>query len=76
MKGIQNCTNGGPGGLQRGDNHRRAKIGLIILKIFSRTTKPHIYTKASLYIANSSLYKLWCSRVGWGHNGENNFYMC
>jgi hypothetical protein len=40
MKGILNCANQGPGPLQRGDNHKSAKIGRVILKIFLRTTKP------------------------------------
>jgi hypothetical protein len=36
MKGIQVCTNKWPGPLQRGDiNHKKAKIGWVILKIFS-----------------------------------------
>jgi hypothetical protein len=26
VKGIQNCSNQGPGPLQRGDNHKNAKI--------------------------------------------------
>jgi hypothetical protein len=34
VKGIVNCTNKGPGPLQRGDNHKNAKIGEIIEKIF------------------------------------------
>jgi hypothetical protein len=38
--GNQNTTNEGPGPLQRGDNHKNAKIGWGHLKIFSRTTKP------------------------------------
>ena len=38
---IQVCTNKGPGPLQRGDNHKNAKMGLDHLKIFlSRTTEP------------------------------------
>jgi hypothetical protein len=41
VKEIQNCTNQGPGLLQRGDNHKNEKIGKDHLKIFfSRTTKP------------------------------------
>jgi hypothetical protein len=27
IKGILNCSNKGPGPLQRGDNHKSAKIG-------------------------------------------------
>jgi hypothetical protein len=40
MKGIQVCSNKGPGPLQRGDNHKSVKIGWGNLKIFSRTTGP------------------------------------
>ena len=38
MKGIQVCSNKGPGPLQRGDNHKKFKMGLGNLNIFSRTT--------------------------------------
>jgi hypothetical protein len=41
VKGILNCTNKGPGLLQRGDNLKNAKMGWGHLKIFfSRTTEP------------------------------------
>ena len=41
VKGLQVCSNEGPGPLQRGDNHENAKIGWSHLKIFfSRTTGP------------------------------------
>ena len=41
MKGIQVCSNKGPGPLQRGDNHKNIKMGWGHLKIFfSRTTEP------------------------------------
>ena len=41
VKGLQVCSNEGPGSLQRGDNHKNAKIGWCHLKIFfSRTTGP------------------------------------
>jgi hypothetical protein len=33
-------NNKGPGPLQRGDNHKNAKMGWGHLKIFSRTTEP------------------------------------
>jgi hypothetical protein len=40
-KDIVNCSNYlGPGPLQRGDNHKDAKMGWSHLKIFSRTTEP------------------------------------
>ena len=39
VKGLQVCSNEGPGLLQRGDNHENAKLGWCHLKIFfSRTT--------------------------------------
>jgi hypothetical protein len=38
VKGIQVCSNKGPGPLQRGDNHKNVKMGCGHLKIFSRTT--------------------------------------
>jgi hypothetical protein len=41
VKGIQVCSREGAGPLQRGDNHKNAKIGWDHLKIFfSRTTGP------------------------------------
>jgi hypothetical protein len=40
MKGIQVCSNKGPGPLQRGDNNKNVKIGWDHLKIFCRTTGP------------------------------------
>jgi hypothetical protein len=40
-KGIQVCSNKGPGPFQRGDNHKNVKIGWSYLKIiFSRATGP------------------------------------
>jgi hypothetical protein len=41
VQGILNCSNKGPGPLQRGDNYKNAKMGWGHLKIFfSRTTEP------------------------------------
>ena len=41
VKGIINCSNiGTVHPLQRGDNHKNAKMGWGHLKIFSRTTEP------------------------------------
>jgi hypothetical protein len=41
VKGIQVCSNKGPGPLQRGDNHKNVKMGWGHLKIiFSRTIGP------------------------------------
>jgi hypothetical protein len=39
VKGMLNCSNEGPGPLQRGDNYKNAKMGRGHLKIFSRTTE-------------------------------------
>jgi hypothetical protein len=41
-----------------------------------KARKAQIYTKASLFSSDSSLYKSWSPGVGWGHNGENHFYKC
>jgi hypothetical protein len=40
VKGIQVCSNNGPGPLQRGDNHKNVKMGWGHLKIFCRTIGP------------------------------------
>jgi hypothetical protein len=40
LKGIQVCSNKGPGPLQRGDNHKKVKMRWGHLKIFSRTIGP------------------------------------
>jgi hypothetical protein len=40
VKGNLNCSNKGPGSLQRGDNHKNPKMGCVHLKIFYRTTEP------------------------------------
>jgi hypothetical protein len=41
VKGIQVCSNKGPGPLQRGDNYKNVKMGWSHLKIFfSRTIGP------------------------------------
>jgi hypothetical protein len=42
VKGILNCSNKGPSPLQslRGDNHKKAKMALGHLKIFSRMIEP------------------------------------
>jgi hypothetical protein len=37
VKGIQVCSNKGPGPLQRGDNHKNLNMGWGNLNIFSRT---------------------------------------
>jgi hypothetical protein len=41
VEGTLNCSNKGPGFLQRGENHRNTNMGLGHLEIFfSRTTEP------------------------------------
>jgi hypothetical protein len=41
VKGIRNCSNKGPGPLQRGDNYKNATMVWGLLKtFFSRTTEP------------------------------------
>jgi hypothetical protein len=40
MKGIQICSNKGPGPVLREDNHRNVKMWWDHLKIFSRNTGP------------------------------------
>jgi hypothetical protein len=43
MKGVQICSNKGLGPLQRGDNHKNAKMEWGHLRIFfSRTTRPSL----------------------------------
>jgi hypothetical protein len=49
VKGIQVCTNKGPGPFQRGDNHKNVKIGWGHLKIFSRATGPILSRLATNY---------------------------
>jgi hypothetical protein len=40
VKEIQVCSNKGPGPLQRGDDHKNVKIGVISIIFLSRTTGP------------------------------------
>jgi hypothetical protein len=42
VKGIELCSNKGPGPLLRGDNHKNVKMGWGHLKIFFRTTEPFL----------------------------------
>jgi hypothetical protein len=39
VKGILNCSNKGPGPLQKGDNYKNTRMGWSHLKIFLRTTE-------------------------------------
>jgi hypothetical protein len=60
MKGIQVCSNKGPGPLQRGDNHKNVKMWWGHLKIFSRTTVPiltRLGTDHPLGGGDSNLFK-------------------
>jgi hypothetical protein len=43
--GILNCSNKGPGPLQRGDNHKNAKMGWGHIKIFFSRTTGQILTR-------------------------------
>jgi hypothetical protein len=47
MKGIQICSNKGPGPLQRGDKHKNVKMRWGSLKKILRTMKPE---KAEFYM--------------------------
>jgi hypothetical protein len=50
VNGVLNCSNKGPGPLQRGDNHKMQKFCDIIKKKFAenhRSRIAHIYIKAS-----------------------------
>ena len=42
VKEILNCSNKGPGPLQRGGNYKNAKMGWGHIKIFSVNTKPEL----------------------------------
>jgi hypothetical protein len=45
VNGIQVCSKEGPGPLQRGDNHKKVKMGLGLLKIFFSKTIGPILTR-------------------------------
>jgi hypothetical protein len=74
VKGILNCSNKGSGSLQRGDNHKNAKMGWGHLKIFfSRTTEP-ILTRLGTNLSWGEEIQ-GCSNKGdclspWGDNSE------
>jgi hypothetical protein len=51
VKGIQVCSNKGPGPLQRGDNHKNVEMGRSHLKIFfSRTIGPILTRLGTNYL--------------------------
>jgi hypothetical protein len=51
VKGIQLCSNKGPGLLKRGDNHKNVKMGWDHLKIFfSRTIGPILTRLGTNYL--------------------------
>jgi hypothetical protein len=71
VEGIQVCSYIGPGPLQKGDNHKNAKIGCGHLKIFlSRTTWPE---KLKYALKLSDI--LWNHFKSWGSMlvGNQNF---
>jgi hypothetical protein len=74
VKGIQVCSNKGPGRLQRGDNHNSVKIGWSHLKIlFSRTTGPiltRLGTKHPCLKGIQVCSKEWDSPSPRGDNSE------
>ena len=57
VKGIQICSNKGPGSLQRGDNHKNVKMGWGHLKSFFSTTTGPISTRLGTNDGDSSLFK-------------------
>jgi hypothetical protein len=60
VKGIQVCSNKGPGPLQRGDNHKNVKMDLGHLKIFSRKYLANFnqtWQKSSFGIGDSSVFQ-------------------
>jgi hypothetical protein len=78
VKGILNCTTKGSGPLQRGDNHKNAKIWRVPWKKFFLQNHwakiAHIYMKGFWDSAYLILYKLWSSRVKVGDTrGETIF---
>jgi hypothetical protein len=80
VKGILNCSNKGPGSLQRGDNHKNAKMGWGHFNIFFFQNHwariDHIYMKAFWYNVDSELFTSESPGVGKGHNRENYIYKC
>jgi hypothetical protein len=67
VQGIHVCSNKGPGPLQRGDNHKNAKMGWGYFKIFfSRTTGPilsrlgtnHPWGKAFMFVQMKGIVNL------------------
>jgi hypothetical protein len=80
VKDILNCSNKGPGPLQRGDNHKNAKIWLGQLKIFfflnHWARRAHIYMKAFWFNVDSELFTSWSPGVALVLNRENYIYIC
>jgi hypothetical protein len=62
VKGIQVCSNKGPGPLQRGDNQKSVKMGWGHLKIFSRTMRP-ILTRLGTNYLRVKMIQI-CSKEG------------
>jgi hypothetical protein len=72
LKGIQVCSNNGPGPLQRGDNHKNVKMEMGYSKIFfSRTTGPILTRLGTNHFWVKRIQD--CSKKGDSHSprGEN-----
>jgi hypothetical protein len=60
VKGIPNCRNRGPDGLQRGDNHKNLWGHWIFSPLKNhRARRAHIYMKSFWHSADLRLHKLW-----------------
>jgi hypothetical protein len=77
VRGILNCSNQGPGPLQRGDNCKNG-VGSFknLLKKNHWTRRTRIYMKAFWFNVDLSLFKSWSPGVWRGLNRENHIYMC
>jgi hypothetical protein len=62
VKGILNCSNKGPSPLQRGDNHKHAKMRCGSFKNLLQNHIArigHIYMKVFWYNVDSNFFKSW-----------------
>jgi hypothetical protein len=76
VKGFLNCSNKGPGPLQRGDNYKNG-VGAFKNHLQNHLARiSHIYLNTFLYNVNSELFTLWSLGVGLGYNKENHICMC
>jgi hypothetical protein len=79
VKGILIFSNKRPGPLQRGNNHKKYKIGVGSLKNLPQNHLArigHIYLKAFWCNVDSSFFKPWSPGVGRGHSRENHIHLC